>query len=91
MKPQTIFYIFQFRIRRTQQKSPSFSKFTLDYHSSSITQNPPYSKIPEYHMENPLSHPMIINYPRNTYLHTTKRIRDHADDGIMEMIQQQPH
>ena len=53
IKLLTIFHVFQFHIRRTQQKSPSFSKFTLDYHSSSITQNQPYSKIrEEYHIEN---------------------------------------
>ena len=33
IKSPTIFHIFQFRIRRTQHKSPSFSKFTLQYHS----------------------------------------------------------
>ena len=38
------FSVFQFHIRRTQQKSASSSKFTLDYHNS-ITQNQPYSKI----------------------------------------------
>ena len=38
-------------------------------------------------MDNSLSYTMIINYPRNPYLHTTKTTRDHADDGIMEMIQ----
>ena len=38
---------------------------------------------------NPLSHTMIINYPRNAYPHTTKTILDHEDDGIMETILQQ--
>ena len=47
LKPPTIFHIFQFHIRLTQQKSPSSSQFTLDHHSSSITQNQPHSKILE--------------------------------------------
>ena len=39
-------------------------------------------------MDNPLSQTMVINYPRNPNPHTAKTIRDHEDDGIMEMIQQ---
>ena len=47
IKPPTFFNILQFNIRRTKQKSPSPSKFTLDHHSSSITQNQLHSKIRE--------------------------------------------
>ena len=64
-KPPSFFQIFQFHIRQYSTNSPSFSKFTLDYHRSSLTQNQLYSKIREkHHMDNPLSHTMIINYPR---------------------------
>ena len=70
---QSFFTFFNFTADSTQQKSPSFSKFTLDYHNSN-TQNHPYSKTrEEYHMDNP-------------YPHTTKTTRDHVDDGIMETI-----
>ena len=76
-----------FHISRTQHKSPSFAKFTLDYHSSSITQSQPYpKKREEYHMDKPLSHTMIINNPRNPTPHTTRTTQDHEDDGIMETI-----
>ena len=50
IKPPTIFHIFQFHIRPTQQKSTSSAKFLLGHHSSSFIQNQPHSKIrEEYH------------------------------------------
>ena len=67
-------------------KNHHLSKLTLDYHNS-ITQNQKYSKIrEEYHMENPLSHTMIINFPQNPYPHSTKTTRDPEDDALMETI-----
>ena len=64
-KPPSVIQIFQFYIRQYSAKSPSVSQFTLDYHSSSPTQNQLLSIIREkHHMDNPLSHTMIINYPR---------------------------
>ena len=74
-KPPTIFHIFQFHIRRTQQKSPSFSKFT-------VAALPRVNHIRRY--EKNIT--WTTHYPRNPYPHTTKTTCDHEDDGIMETI-----
>ena len=74
-KPPTFCSHFSIAHQTFTTKSRSSSKFTLDYHSS-ITQNQPHSKIrEEYHTRG-------LSTIHET--HTTKTIRDHEDDGILE-------
>ena len=60
-KPPTIFHNFKFHIRRTQQKSPSFSKV----HIGLSQQHCPEPTT--FEVTRRISHTMIINYLRNPY------------------------
>ena len=90
MKPPTIFHNFSIYYRTYTTKIIIFLQIHIGL---SQQQHYPDSTIFEntrrISQDNPLSHNMIINYPRNAYPHTTKAILDHEDDGIMETILQQ--